>query len=148
MTTIQGLIKKQCIDVNDDINFRTHADVLRLFGKDVKIYQRAMASHPRETDLHIWFPMFYDDTNNDWENTFGVKEETVFERRKYNNEQYLEELIERPDLHKRILFAKVSPFGRVLYKFKGIYTFDIDLSRKAKKAVYRRTATSAKIYTA
>jgi hypothetical protein len=46
----------------------------------------------------------------------------------------------------RILFAKIQPFGRIFYKFKGVYNFDPELSRKAKKAAYRRMATTAKLY--
>lgn len=146
MMTIQDIIAKNCIDVTDDITFRTHADVLRLFGKDVKIFQRAFVQHPHEHEVHIWFPMFYDDDNNDWNNSFGSQEENVFERRKYDNEGYLRDLFESPNLHRRILFAKIAPFGKVFYKFKGIYEFDPDLSRKAKKAAYRRIANTAKVY--
>jgi hypothetical protein len=90
--------------------------------------------------------MFYDDDNNDWNNSFGSQEENVFERRKYDNEGYLRDLFESPNLHRRILFAKIAPFGKVFYKFKGIYEFDPDLSRKAKKAAYRRIANTAKVY--
>jgi hypothetical protein len=148
MTTTQDIIAKNCIDINDEITFRTHADVLRLFGKDVKIFQRAFIQHPHEPGVHIWFPMFYDDNNNDWNNSFGLQEESVFERRKYDNEGYLNDLLESPELHKRILFAKFAPSGKVFYQFKGIYELDPDLSRKAKKAAYRRIANTAKVYPA
>jgi hypothetical protein len=146
MTPIEKLIGKGSISLEDDIRFRTHAEVLRLFGKDAKIVQRAFIRHPYEPGVHIWFPMFYDDDNNDWENTFGVGEETVFERRKYDNEGYLNDLLESPDLHKRILFTKIAPFGKVFYKFKGVYELDGELSLKAKKAAYRRIATSTKLF--
>ncbi|HQZ97103.1 MAG TPA: hypothetical protein PLP21_12350 [Pyrinomonadaceae bacterium] len=144
----EELIQKGFIDISDDVNFRTHADVLRLFGKDVKIFQKAFAKHPHEDSVHIWFPMFYDDDNNDWENTFGLNEDAVFERRKHDNEGYLTEQFDAPQNHRRILFAKIAPFGRVFYKFKGIYQFDPELSRKAKKAAYRRVAKQAKLYPA
>jgi hypothetical protein len=146
MTTIKDLIEKNCISVYDDITFRTHAEVLRLFGKDVKLFQKSFALHPHEPGVHIWFPMFYEDDKNDWINTFGSQEENVFERRKHDNEGYLSALFEAPERHKRILFAKIASFGRVFYKFKGIYELDPDLSVKAKKAAYRRIAKSAKIY--
>jgi hypothetical protein len=146
MASLKELIEKGSIDIEDDITFRTHADVLRLFGKDAKILREAFIRHPHEPGVHIWFPMFYDDDNNDWDNTFGSQEENVFERRKFDNEGYLSELFESPEFHKRILFAKVAPFGKVFYKFKGVYEFDPDLSVKAKKAAYRRVATTAKLY--
>lgn len=100
MTSIEKLIEKGNIDIDNEITFRTHADVLRLFGKDVKIFQKAFSKHPHEPGVHIWFPMFYDDDNNDWDNSFGLKEESVFERRKYDNDGYLNELLASPELHK------------------------------------------------
>jgi hypothetical protein len=145
MTTTKDLIEKGFIDTEDEITFRTHADVLRLFGRDDKIFQKAFARHPFEEGVHVWFPMFYDDANNDWENSKREDWETVFERRKFDNEAYLTEQFGAPENHTRILFAKIAPFGRVFYKFKGVYQFDPDLSRKAKKAAYRRVATSAKL---
>jgi hypothetical protein len=74
MTKVTDLIEKGFISVGDDITFRTHADVLRLFGRDVKIYQRAMVAHPEEPELHIWFPALRDQDDNIWENAFGVTE--------------------------------------------------------------------------
>jgi hypothetical protein len=125
--------------------------VLKLFGRNGKLFQRSFAEHPHEPGVHIWFPMFYDNNNSDWVNTFGSnedgsKEEKVFEYRKHDNEGYLNELFKSPERHKRILFAKIASFGRVFYKFKGIYEFDPDLSTKAKKAAYRRIARKAEIY--
>src|SRR5438128_2441475 len=102
MTTTKDLIDKGTIDVEDDITFRTHADVLRLFGRDDKIFQLSFAKHPHEPGVHIWFPIFYEDDENDWENTWGQNEETAFERRKINNEAYLNEQFNAPERHKRI----------------------------------------------
>ena len=55
------LFERGCIDVEDDITFRTHADVLRLFGREHKVFQLAFAKHPQEDGVHIWFPKFYQD---------------------------------------------------------------------------------------
>jgi hypothetical protein len=142
----KDIIEKGFIDIEDDITFSTHADVLRLFGRNHKVFQRAFAKHPQEEGVHIWFPMFYGDDNNDWENTFGLNEDAVFQRRKHNNEGYLSEQFDALQNHKRILFAKIAPFGRVFYKFKGVYHFDPELSRKAKKAAYKRVAKQATVY--
>jgi hypothetical protein len=146
MTTTKDLLERGFIELEDDITFRTHADVLRLFGRDYKNYQGAFPKHPHEPGVHIWFPIFYQDDDNDWENTFGLNEETVFERRKNDNEGYLTELISRPDRHKRILFAKIERFGRIFYRFKGIYEFDSELAAKAEEAVYRRTVTTVSLH--
>ena len=143
---LDELIAKGEIDIDDNINFRTHADVLRLFGRDHKVFQQSFARHPHEAGVHIWFPVFYADEDNDWENTWGQNEDAAFERRKYKNEEYLNELSRTPERHTRIMFAKIAPFGKVFYKFKGTYKFDPELSTKAKKAAYRRIARSAKLY--
>ena len=146
MTTTKELIRKCAIDQEDEITFRTDADVLRLFGRDAKIFQRSFAKHPYEKGVHIWFPIFYDEANNDWENTKRVDWETVFERRKHDNPAYLAEQFDSPERHIRILFAKMERGGEKYYEFKGIYMFDPDESRKAMKAAFRRIATSAKLY--
>ncbi len=146
MIVVKNLIEKGHIDIEDNINFATHADVLRLFGRDLKVIQNALVRHPQDDTLRIWFPIFYQGEDNDWENTWGVKEESLFERRKYDNESYLLEEYTATEKHTRLLFAKIAPFGKAFYKFKGSYQFDPELSRKAKKAAYRRIATTAKIY--
>ncbi len=144
--TNDELKAKGFIEVEDDISFQNHSEVMELFGalrinKMISFYR-----HPHEPGVHIWFPVFYQDDKNDWENTWGQKEETAFERRKYNNDEYLNDQFDQPDRHTRILFAKIQPFGRVFYKFKGIYKFDPELSLKAKKAAYCRIATRAQLY--
>ncbi len=144
--TLDELKKKGFIEVEDDISFRTHADVLRLFGKDQKLIQRAFVQHPHEIGVRIWFPVFYDDSNNDWINTFGLNEDLVFEKRKFDNQDYLEELSQRPEWHLRVLFAKLDRSGRINYKFKGLYNFDLERSRTANKAVYVRIEKKAKLY--
>lgn len=141
--TINELLAKGVIDVSDNINFRTHKEVMSLFGSGRINPMSSFYKHPHEDGVHIWFPIFYQDASNDWENTFGQNEESVFERRKHDNAGYLEEMLIRPDRHKRVLFAKIEKFGRVFYKFKGIYLFDAELSAKAKKAAYRRIASTA-----
>lgn len=144
--TITELEKKGSIDIADNVNFRTHADVLRLFGRDLKLLQKSFVRHPQEENVWISFWTFYQDDSNDWENTWGQGEETAFERRKFDNESYLDDMASSPDKHVRVLFAKIAPFGKAFYKFKGVYMFDPELSEKAKKAAYRRIATTAKLY--
>jgi hypothetical protein len=89
--TVKELIEKGYIDVNDDISFKTHAEVMRLFGKDRINPRSSFYRHPYEKVVHIWFPIFYQDEENAWENTWGLNEETTFERRKSDNEGYLKE---------------------------------------------------------
>jgi hypothetical protein len=145
MASLYAIIRRGYLEVGDGVRFRTHADVLRLFGTDVKVFQRAFAKHPHEEGVHIWFPMFYDDTNNDWDNTKTKEWEAVFERRKFDNDEYLTELFRSPERHRRILFAKVASGRDKYYQFQGVYHFDPDASKT--KAVYRRIATTTALYT-
>ena len=143
---IKELVAKGFIDVNDDISFETKAEVMSLFG--FKTYNARIGFYRtlQDPNVHLWFPLFYQDDKNDWENTWGQNEQSVFERRKRNNEDYVAEVIAKPDWHVRILFAKIQPYGRLLHKFKGVYEYDADLTLKAKKLAYVRTATQAKLY--
>lgn len=133
--TLDGLKAKGTIDLEDDINFRTHADVLRLFGKDVKLMQQSFVRHPVEEKVWISFWIFYQDDANDWENTWGQKEETAFERRKFDNEEYLNEMAGSPDRHTRILFAKIAPFSKVFYNLR-VSTILTQNSRKRRKRLH------------
>jgi hypothetical protein len=143
---LKELIAKGTIEVGDDITFNTHAEVMRLFGSDSKVVQRSFLRHPVEPNVWISFWIFYQDDTNDWENTWGLNEDIAFERRKFKNDEYLAEMAASPDRHIRLLFAKIAPFGKVFYKFKGVYVFDPELSAKAKKCAYRRTSKTAKLY--
>jgi len=148
MITIRQLLEKGAIDINDDIEFKTHADVLRLFGTDQKLIQRAFIRHPHEEGTRIWFPMFYDDDNNDWINTASQDYGRVFEKKKIGNDEYLADLVATSEWHRRILFAKIRPANRIFYKFKGVYQLDVEMSLQNKKAIYERVATSATLFPA
>ena len=146
MATIKEVIEKGFIAVEDDITFDRHRDVMSLFGNDQINPRLSFYPHPHEEGVHIWFPMFYDDKNNDWDNTRRDDWETVFERRKHDNEGYLNVEYAALDRHKRILFAKIKQGVGMHYEFKGLYNFDAEISRAEKKAAYRRIARRAKLY--
>ena len=126
--TLRELLEKGFIDIEDNVDFRTHSDVMRLFGNNRINTQISFYKHPVEPGVHIWFPVFYQDASNDWENTWSQNQETAFERRKIENAAYLKEMSESADRHTRILFAKLAPSGKASYKFKGVYKFDPELS--------------------
>lgn len=146
MITTKGLIEKGFIDIDDNIEFRTHADVMRLFGTDQKLIQRSFIKHPHEQGTRIWFPMYYDDTNNDWINTASKDYSRVFEKNKTDNEDYLRKLLSEPGNHTRVLFAKVRQGNRTFYKFKGVYKLNIEMTQEHRKAAYDRVATSTRIF--
>jgi hypothetical protein len=146
----EELLAKGSIDISDDITFKTHKEVMKLFGVE-RINERiSIYKHPDDENVQIWFPIFYDEASNDWENRFGDSEQgereaKVFEWKKNGNNIYLEKIANNPSEHTRILFAKDKKSGRVVYQFKGVYVFDPELAAKAKKAAYRRTAKSVEL---
>lgn len=143
---INDLITKGFIDVEDDISFEKKSEIMPLFGFESYNQQKGFYKLPHDPNVHIWFPVFYQDDTNDWLNTWGQNEDSVFERRRWKNEEYVAEVIAKPDWHVRILFAKIQPYGRLLHKFKGIYEYDSELTQKAKKLSYVRIAKQAKLY--
>jgi hypothetical protein len=145
---IDELKTKGFIDLADDIRFKTHADVMRLFGIDGKVMQRSFYKHAHEDGVHIWFPIIHPLEANGWENKWGMTEDTLFERKLDGYEAYIAELLANPDRHRRVLFAKIAPFGEVFYKFKGTYELDRELAESKGKARYIRTGERASIYPA
>lgn len=142
MTTTNELRRNGEISVEDEIRFRTHAEVLRLFGREHKVFQKSFAKHPHEDGVHIWFPIFGYVEGNDWENSKREDWESVFERRNFDNAGYVSDLLEHPERHRRIMFAKID--GE--YYFKGLYELDLELTKTAKKAAYRRVSRTATLY--
>ena len=55
------------LTISDGAKFRTHADVLRLFGKNFRLHQAG--SSPLNEKVQVWFPKLYN--NNDWINSIS-----------------------------------------------------------------------------
>ena len=138
-------VERGFIDADDDIALSTHADVCRCFGLNYKRFQRALAQHPREPDVTIWFPKLYE--NEEWDNLISSNGETIFERRKSANEDFINSHLSKLWAHRRLVFAHVQgPLGEVLYRFKGLYEVDVDESRRTSIITYRRRAKRARTY--
>lgn len=143
---IKDLITKGFIDIEDDISFEKKSEIMPLFGFTSYNSQSSFYGHPHESELKIWFPVYYPDDTIEWENRHSQDWERVFEQRLTENAAHLAKVASRPDQQVRLMFAKLKPYGRLIHKFKGIYRFDPDLSEKAKKAAYVRIATRATLY--
>ena len=138
-------IKQGWINVEQDVSFRTHADACRCFGHSYTRYQRALARHPHEPDITIWFPKLYE--NEDWDNWISADDSIIWERRKSDNEAFIEQSLSKTGAHNRLVFAHVrSPLGDVMYRFIGRYEIDVEESRSKSTITYRRKAAQARTY--
>lgn len=138
-------VRRGYVRVQDDVAFRRIAEACCCFGHSYKHYQRALARHPYELGVTIWFPKLYE--HDLWENSISEDETRIYERRKQDHDAFLERSLESSWEHKRIVFAHVrGSLGDTLYRFKGVYVLDQKESRRQRVVVYRRTATEAKTY--
>lgn len=138
-------IESGYLDVNDKVVFNRHSDVCNEFGHNYKQWYRAVAKHPVEPDLVIWFPKMFE--NDDWENSLSEDKKTIYERRRQNNDAYVQECLQRPEWFRRLVFgAEKGSSGRIGYRFLGLFEIDVEASRKNSVVTYRRKATRVKTY--
>ncbi len=129
--------------LNAGAEFGTHAEACNLFGHSYKQWYKAVASHPAEPDVVIWFPRFYE--NDEWDTSLSKDGEAILERKKIDNDEYVKWCLGRPEAFKRLVFAAM---GRGVYQFKGMFEIDQKASLKSSTVIYRRTATRVKTYAA
>lgn len=137
------------MDADDGVAFRTHAEACNCFGHSYKQWYKAMARHPVEPELNIWFPKLYD--NAEWQNTISNDGEIIKERSRHNNAEhfagFLKAYREGKDIFKRIVFAHERDYsGTALYRFKGLYVIDAEASIRTGTVTYRRKAKRVLTY--
>ena len=137
------------IDANDDVAFRTHAEACNCFGHTYKQWFKAMAKHPVDPELNIWFPKLYN--NPDWDNSFSDGEEILYERSKHDNaghfDGFLNAYRREKDIFKRLVFAhERASSGALMYRFKGLYVIDAEESIRIRIVTYRRKSKRVKTY--
>lgn len=98
-------------------------------------------SSPAEPELVIWFPRFYE--NDEWQTWLSDDEETIYERRIVDNDDYVEWCLNRPEAFKRLVFAGV---GSGKYRFEGLYEINPTLSQSTSTITYQRKARRVKTY--
>ena len=137
------------IDVDDGVAVRTHAIACNLFGHSYVQYYPAMAKHPVDPELNIWFPKLYD--NPEWQNSLSDDGETLREVSKRNNAEHFEGFLKRyragEEIFKRIVFAhERDSSGVAMYRFKGLFVIDAEASIRSGIVTYRRKAKRVKTY--
>jgi len=116
------------LTISDGAKFRTHADVLRLFGKNFRLHQAG--SSPLNEKVQVWFPKLYN--NNDWINSISPDGRAIEQTRVGND-------MEIKEIKDSIVFAhQKDVLGNIYYSFKGVFR----CTRHTKNDIYyERIAT-------
>lgn len=129
---LQQLIDRGALSVEDNVEFRTHIDVARLFGFNYKGHQQATIRLDEHT--HVWFPKLF--PNKDWINELGRSGAEITMRPTPQSGYAHRMETRREDV---ITFGKESARGE--YRFQGVFRFDPKRSTGARW-VFDRVATS------
>lgn len=113
------ILKKGFITVDDDIRFKYHTEVLRLFGKELKAHMKA--TYKFDDKWMVWFPKIY--KNRDFINEMLNDGKTITMR------QLPTSLLESDktfpeELGECIVFAHfIDPStSKKYYRFVGVFT--------------------------
>lgn len=128
----QALIRRGPLSTSDDVDFRTHVDVAKLFGFDYKGHQQATIRLDEHTE--IWFPKLF--SNPDWINELSP-DGTEITMRTTPQSGYGHRMEKRRE--DVITFGKESARGN--YRFQGVFRFDAKRSKGARW-VFDRVATT------
>lgn len=126
--SVKPWLKAGKLRISDGAKFRTHADVLRLFGKNYKLHQAG--SSPLNEKVQVWFPKLY--KNKDWINSISP-DGKIIEQTRVGNDMEIKEI------KNSIVFAhQADVLGNIYYSFKGIFR----CTRHTKNEIsYERIAT-------
>lgn len=126
--SVKPWLKAGKLRISDGAKFRTHADVLRLFGKNYKLHQAG--SSPLNEKVQVWFPKLY--KNKDWINSISP-DGKIIEQTRVKNDMEIKEIKDS------IVFAhQADVLGNIYYSFKGIFR----CTRHTKNEIsYERIAT-------
>lgn len=126
--SVEPWLKAGKLTISDGAKFRTHADVLRLFGKNYKLHQAG--SSPLNEKEQVWFPKLY--KNKDWVNSISP-DGKIIEQTRVGNDMEIKEIKDS------IVFAhQTDVLGNIYYSFKGIFR----CTRHTKNEIsYKRIAT-------
>src|SRR5690554_2010344 len=141
-------IEKGYISLTDDCAFKTMVEAVACFGRQYNkngIWKGGV-KHPKEEKTSIWFPKLY--KNGLWDNSISIDENTIFEKNEdiNLNDKHLHNVLNSLD-YKRIVFARVkSPLDDIMYRFKGEFTLNKDLSLQNNVLTWIKTSDIVKTY--
>lgn len=133
-------LERGYIDAREDVLLRKHTDAIELFGVSLKTHRRGGWTPPKETGLAmIWFPRLYQ--NGEWDNSLSSDGSMIIEKCLNGNAQYQPVNYYLGDDHRRAVFARrEEPLIGTLYRFVGVFKYDVDASRREGGAVYYKVA--------
>lgn len=120
MKTVDDVIKRGSISVDDDMQFDYHVDVIRLFGRDYKAHMQATCK--LDYDWMIWFPKLY--KNRDFINEILDDDKTIEMNQLPSSLIMSKKHFPEDEPGKRIVFAHVIDPAKneKHYKFVGAFT--------------------------
>lgn len=126
--SVDQWLKAGKLTISDGAKFRTHADVLKLFGKNFRLHQAG--SSPLNEKVQVWFPKLYN--NNDWINSISP-DGKIIEQTRVGNDMEIKEIKDS------IVFAhQKDVLGNIYYSFKGIFRCT---KHTENEIFYKRIAT-------
>ena len=126
----EEFIKKGVIKVSDNAKFRTVEIIGNLFNmKKISFYQKIHGYVHIKDDIYYWCPTLKiigdECDNNAWENEISEDGNIIYENQKNKNENYLNSVVDENPT--RYIFTKFKDeTGVMIYKFKGVFTLDIE----------------------
>jgi hypothetical protein len=130
------------ISVEEGAVFKQIAHACNCFGHNYDGYQKGWATNNLDNTQYLWFPKFYD--NDDWDNEISEDGLLITERCKTEDlkEAYFNRIIH--ENIERVTFPRVKDnLGFILYRFKGVFKIDKELSNVETGVVFKRIKTEA-----
>ena len=133
-------IKLGIIDCKNNVSLRTIQEVSELFNKGYKGTQRCHFRTFEGGTEYVWCPKLkledLDFKGNRYQNEISLDGKFIYETEENNDDFYT---YDRKCETRRIVFPKYKDeTGTWRYKFKGVFKFNSELSKKYKKAVWEK----------
>ncbi|MBP6880624.1 hypothetical protein KBC31_03285 [Candidatus Saccharibacteria bacterium] len=135
--TIEDVINQGYISIDDDIRFKYHVEVLRLFGKNFKAHMQA--TYKLDENWRVWFPKLY--RNGDFINELLNADKTFEMNQLPTSSIASQKYFPRDEPGERIIFAhfKNRIANEKYYKFVGVFT---ELTGDMQHASCQRISTT------
>ena len=127
-TGTDGTHSGKLFSSRDGLQFKTHVEVARIFGKNYKGHQTARFRIDDATS--VWFPKLY--SNGDWDNQLSVDGHVLTMRHQPGGK--FQDVLTSPPLREYVItFAHVKPStGPMYYRFIGVFEALPHLSDSSK----------------
>ena len=137
----QYYIEKKNISVEDNIQFRTVQEVSELFNKGYKANQKVYFKTVIDNEYVCCPKLKLEESNknefknNPYINTITSDKKYIFEYRVKDPIGFVNEMLKLHFNEIRIMFPKYKDeTGMMMYRFRGIYIFDIEATKNTLKS--------------